>query len=108
VPVPAWLLTRRALAQVTADETVAAGLARTRVYELVQAGQRPLARVGALPAVTFASAAALAEAVRRGLPAHTQAVLYDPEAWPFTPAAEQHDPVAATALAARAVDAAGS
>jgi hypothetical protein len=106
-PVPAWLLTRRALAQVTADEAVTAGLARTSVYELVQPGQLPLARAGALPAVTFSSAAALAEAVGRGLPAGTQAVLYDPEAWPFTPVAEQHDPVAATALAARAARPAG-
>jgi hypothetical protein len=107
VPVPAWLLTRRALAQVTADETVAARLARTRVYELIQAGQSPLARAGALPAVTFASAAALAGAVRRGLPPHTQAVLYDPEAWSFTPVTEQRDPVGAAALAARAARAAG-
>jgi hypothetical protein len=104
---PAWLLTRRALAQVTADEAVVAGLARTRVYELVQPGQPPLARAGALPAVSFSSAAALAEAVRRGLPAHTQAVLYDPEAWAFTPAAEQRDPVGATALAARSAQSAG-
>jgi hypothetical protein len=104
---PAWLLTRRALAQVTADEAVTAGLARTRVYELVQPGQPPLARAGALPAVTFSSAAALAEAVGRDLPADTQAVLYDPEAWPFTPVAEQQDPVGAAALAARAARSAG-
>jgi hypothetical protein len=107
VPVPAWMLTRRALAQVTADDAVTAGLARTRVYELVQPGQPPLARAGALPAVMFSSAAVLAEAVGRGLPAGTQAVLYDPEAWSFTPAAEQHDPVTATALAARAARPAG-
>jgi hypothetical protein len=107
VPVPAWLLTRRALAQVAGDETIAAGLERTRVYELVQLGQPPLARAGAVPAITFSSAAALSEAVRRGLPDRTQAVLYDPEAWSFTPAAEQQDPVSATALAASAARSAG-
>jgi hypothetical protein len=106
-PVPAWLLTRRALAQVTQSEAVTAGLSLARVYELVQPGQPPLARAGALPAVIFSSAAGLAEAVGHGLPSGTQAVLYDPEAWPFTPVAEQHDPVAATALAARAARHAG-
>jgi len=106
--VPAWLLTRRALAQVAASEPVAAGLARHRVYELLQPGERPLGLAGALPAVVFASAAQLARAVHAmALPAGTQAVLYDPEAWPFTPAGEQRDPVAATARAAVAAHAAG-
>jgi hypothetical protein len=106
-PVPAWMLTRRALGQVTTDAAITAGLARSRVYELVQPGQPPLARAGALPAVVFSSAAALAEAVGRGLPAGTEAVLYDPEAWSFTPVGEQRDPVTATALAGRAARSAG-
>ncbi|HXW45565.1 MAG TPA: hypothetical protein VEL03_12305 [Streptosporangiaceae bacterium] len=108
VQVPAWLLARQALAQVAADPLVAAGLARTRVYELVQPGQQPLALAGALPAVIFASAAQLVQTVQNsGLPARTQAVVYDPEAWPFTPAGEQRDPVTAAAGAARAARARG-
>jgi hypothetical protein len=105
---PSWLLARQALAQVTADQAIAAGLAKTRVYELVQPGQQPLALAGSLPAVVFSSAAELVGAVRRGgLPARTQAVLYDPEAWSFTPLAEQSDPVSAAAAAAAAAHAAG-
>jgi hypothetical protein len=105
---PAWLLTRQALAQVVANDVVAAGLSRLRVYELLQPGQQPASLAGALPAVTFASAAALATAVgQQALPAGTQAVVYDPEAWEFTPPEEQHDPVAATATAARAAHAHG-
>jgi hypothetical protein len=105
---PAWMLARQALAQVAADPLVAAGLARTRVYELVQPGQQPLARAGARPAIIFASAAQLVQTLEHGaLPAQTQAVVYDPEAWPFTPVGEQHDPVAAATEAARAVRARG-
>jgi hypothetical protein len=102
-PAPAWLLARQALAQVATNALVAADLARTRVYELVQPGQRPLALAGAVPAVIFASAADLVRAVSRGrLPGRTQAVVYDPEAGPFTPPGEQRDPVAAAAAAAHA------
>jgi hypothetical protein len=105
---PAWILSRQALAQVTANQAVAAALARTSVYELVQPGQQPLALAGARPAVIFASAAELVVAVRRGgLPAGTRAVLYDPEAWSFTPVSEQRDPVVAAATAAAAAHAAG-
>lgn len=106
--VPSWLLSRSALASVAASRTVAAGLARTRVYELLQPGQQPLALADAWPAVIFTSVAGLVGAVRSGaLPARTQAVLYDPEAWPYTPASEQCDPVAATATAAAAAHVAG-
>jgi hypothetical protein len=105
---PSWVLARQALAQVTADRAIAAGLAKTRVYELVQPGQQPLALAGALPAVAFSAASELVSAVRgNGLPARTQAVLYDPEAWSFTPPAEQGDPVSAAAAAAAAAHAAG-
>jgi hypothetical protein len=107
-PAPAWLLARPALASVVANKKVAAGLARSLVYELVQPGQQPLALAGAWPALVFTSAASLIAAVRSGaLPARTQAVLYDPEAWSYTPAGEQRDPVAATARAASAAHAAG-
>ena len=97
-----WLLTRSALAQLLADPTVRAELQAAKVYEILQPGQQALAGFAAEPVVTFASAAALEDAVTGGqIPAGTYGVLYDPEAWSFTPAAEQRDPVlAATAAAA--------
>ena len=107
-PAPSWLLARPALATVVANKKVAAGLARSLLYELVQPGQQPLALAGAWPAVVFTSAASLVAAVQSGtLPARTRAVLYDPEAWSYTPASEQRDPVTATARAAAAAHAAG-
>jgi hypothetical protein len=106
--VPAWLLASAALAQLAANRKVAQRLSQERVYELVQPGRQPLALAGALPAVIFTSAAQLAGAVRAGaLPERTQAVIYDPEAWSFTPAAERRDPVSAAARAARAAHAHG-
>jgi uncharacterized membrane protein len=104
----AWLLTRQALGLVTANTAVRAALARGQVLELLRPGQLPSAAAGARPVVGFASAALLQAAVRDGkLPAGTSAVLYDPEAWSFTPAAEQRDPVAAARLAAAAAHAQG-
>ncbi|MFJ4655882.1 hypothetical protein ACIP5Y_31800 [Nocardia sp. NPDC088792] len=49
---------------------------------------------------TFTSVDALRSAVERGLDPATQAVLYDNEAWPLTPTAEQQDPAAAETRAA--------
>ncbi len=106
--VPAWLLTRSALSQLTVDNDVSDLLRAARVYEILQPGQKPLPGVAADPVVTFASAAALDRAVTGGqLPAGTYGVLYDPEAWSFTPAAEQRDPVAAAARAATVAHAHG-
>ena len=105
---PAWLLTRSALTQLAADPAVRQELQRGRVYELLQLGQRPLAAVPADPVVVFASAAGLIRAVTGGqLPGGTFGVLYDPEAWSFTPVAEQRDPVRAAAQAAAAAHAHG-
>ena len=93
---PAWMLTRAALAQMTASPAVRAGLERARVYEILSPGQTPLAAAGALPVVSFSSVIALTQAVAgHQLPAGTRAVLYDPEAWSFTPAREQRDPARA-------------
>ena len=65
----------------------------SRIYEILQPGQQPLANVTAEPVVIFASASALEAAVSAGrLPTGTSGVLYDPEAWPFTPVAEQQIP----------------
>jgi hypothetical protein len=103
-----WLLTRAALRQVTADPAVRARLNRSRIYEILQPGQEPLADLPAVPVVTFSALAPLAAALRdHELPAGTRAVLYDPEAWPFTPADEQREPAAAAARAAELAHAHG-
>jgi hypothetical protein len=94
---PAWMMTRAALAQVASEPAVLDGLRRSRVLEILRPGQEPLAVAGAQPVGTFASAAELEHVVSGGgLPAGTRALLYDPEAWAFTPRAEQLDPAAAT------------
>jgi len=99
---PAWLLSRSVLARLVADPVAVSELSGKLVYELLRPGQPPLPRVVAEPVVTFASAAALESAISAGkLPPGIFGVLYDPEAWAFTPVAEQQNPVqAATAAAA--------
>jgi hypothetical protein len=99
----AWLVTRPALAQLVTDPSVRQRLDGARVYEILRPGQQLLAGFTARAVVTFSSAAALVDAVRQGqVPSGTYGVLYDPEAWSFTPAAEQRDPVAAATRAAQA------
>jgi hypothetical protein len=96
-----WMLTRAALAELVADPVIRSGLDGAPVYEIVQPGEEPLAGFDAAVTVPFPSLAALSHAITGGrLPAGTRAVLYDPEAWSFTPAAEQRDPVPAAARAA--------
>jgi hypothetical protein len=105
---PAWLVTRSALAQLVASPAVRQRLTDAQVYEILQPGQQLLAGVSARAVVTFASAAALVDAVRSGqVPSNAYGVLYDPENWSFTPASEQRDPVAATRQAAQAAHARG-
>lgn len=105
---PAWLLTRGALSQLVRDPAARARVDGARIYEILRPGQRPLAGVAADPVVTFSSAAGLTGAVRRGdVPAGSYGVLYDPEAWPYTPPDEQRDPVAAAARAAQGAHARG-
>jgi hypothetical protein len=84
-----------------ADQSLHARLRGSQIYEILRPGQRPVAGVTAQPVVTFSSVAALDDAVSRDqLPAGTRGVLYDPEAWSFTPSAEQRNPVQAAARAA--------
>jgi hypothetical protein len=95
------MLTRSALSEMLSEPSVGAKLAQTRIDELLQPGQQPLGGVDATPVVTFSSVAALQAALAaNGLPPGTRAILYDPEAWAYTPAAEQRDPVQAAAEAA--------
>jgi len=103
-----WMLTRAALAQLVADPSTLVQLASAQVYEILQPGQKPLPGFAAQTVVTFSSASALAAAVDDSqIPAGTYGVLYDPEAWDFTPLAEQQDPVQAAAQAAAAAHAHG-
>jgi hypothetical protein len=96
-----WLLTRWALAQVAAAPAVAGRLRGARVCQLLGAGQDPLPGLGAVPVLTAGSVARLQDAITSDqLPNGTHAMLYDPEAWTFTPAAEQREPALATARAA--------
>ncbi len=89
-----WMLTRGALGQVLSDPSVAARLEAARVYEIIKPGEQPLPAAGAEPVVTFSAVSRLRQAVDGGqLPAGTRAVLYDPEVWPYTPVAEQRNPV---------------
>lgn len=96
-----WMLTKSALSQMLSEPSIGARLAQTRIDELLQPGQRALSGVDATPVVTFSSVARLQTALAgNGLPAGTRAILYDPEVWAYTPAAEQRDPVQAAAEAA--------
>jgi hypothetical protein len=95
------MLTRAALGQMLSYPGIQPRLRRTRIYELLQPGQEPLAGVSAAPVVTFSSVSSLRTALAGNtLPAGTEAVLYDPEAWSFTPRSEQRDPAGAAAQAA--------
>jgi hypothetical protein len=96
-----WLLTRSALAQLVADSDVKDKLSGKQVYEILQPGQRSLGAIPVSPVVVFPSVAELQAASTAGrLRQGTSAVLYDPEAWPFTPLSEQQDPVQAATQAA--------
>jgi hypothetical protein len=103
-----WMLTRAALASVLSDPAARSRLDGAPVYEILQAGQSPLGAAGAVPIVAFSSLADLTQAVTGGgLPTGTKAVLYDPEAWPFTPLPEQRDPANAARQALRLAHAHG-
>ncbi len=103
-----WLMTRQAIAEVSTNPAVRQKFSTSPIDELLQTGQQPLAGIPARTVVAFASAAALESAVsEHTLPAHTYAVLYDPEAWAFTPISEQRDPFAAAARAAATAHAHG-
>jgi hypothetical protein len=105
---PVWMLSRDALADLVADPVIHSELDDALIYEILQPGQEPLAGVSAIATATFPSVAGLSRALASGrLPAGVRAVLYDPEAWSFTPAAEQRDPAQAAARAADLVRAHG-
>jgi hypothetical protein len=96
-----WLFTRRALNQVLADADVRTRLSRSRIFEIARFEHPPRAEPDLVPTVKFASYASLKETLTNGgLPSWVRAVLYDNEAWSFTPAAEQRAPGSYMAMAA--------
>ena len=58
-----WLLTRAALAQLSTDPVVRAGLQRSPVDEILQPGQVPLPGLGATIIVAFPAVATLEDAL---------------------------------------------
>jgi hypothetical protein len=105
---PTWMMTKAALTQVLAEPSIANGLERSRVLEILRPGQQPLTGAGAQPVMTVWSVSQLSQAIADGqVPAGTRSVLYDPEAWDLTPTAEQDDPAAAAQQAAQLAHAHG-
>ena len=103
-----WLMTRRAVALVAADPAARRTFAADPIDELLKPGQQLLPGVTARPVASFSSAADLIAAVQQDdLPPATYAVLYDPEAWAFTPQTEQQHPVLAAERAAAVAHAHG-
>ena len=102
-----WLFTRWALAQVAADPEVAGRLGGARVLELLGPGQAPVPGIEATSVATFMAVEELRRAAGSQALGSLQWVLYDPEAWTFTPVAEQRDPAAACLQAAGAARAGG-
>jgi hypothetical protein len=102
------MMTRAALAAMLSDPAPGSRLRQQRVYEVLRPGQRPLGEMPTMPVMTFSAVAELRQALGGGqLPPGARAVLYDPEAWPFTPLAEQRDPVRGAAQAAELARASG-
>jgi hypothetical protein len=95
------MMTRAALSDMLSAPGVRSGLLRTRIYELLAPGEKPLSGVNAVPVMTFSAVASLRTALADNqLPPGTKAVLYDPESWSLTPASEQSNPVQAATQAA--------
>lgn len=88
-----WIFTQRALGQVRADADVRIALRQARIFEIARFRRRPRTEPGLVPTVKFASYASMkATLTGGGLPPWVKAVLYDNEAWSFTPATEQQAP----------------
>lgn len=103
-----WMLTRAALASVLSDPAARSRLAGAPVYQILRSGQPPLGVIPAVPVVTFTSVRELTQELSGGgLPTGTRAVLFDPEAWSFTPETEQRDPAKAARQALRLAHAHG-
>lgn len=102
-----WIFTHAALQAVITDPGVRRRLAGGQLYEILGPRQQPTPDLPVIPTLRFASEAAMASAVRAGLPPAVGAVLYDAESWSYTPPAEQADPARYYAAAAELAHAHG-
>jgi hypothetical protein len=88
-----WVVTRTALADIARDPLALAVLEQGHIYEIVGISGKPLRGVTAIVTADFKSftgPTGMAQEVTDGnVPAGTKALLYDPEYWAQTPAAEQ-------------------
>jgi hypothetical protein len=82
------MMTRAARSAMLAQPHLRPRLLQARIYEILHPGQQPLPGVAAMPVVTFSAVADLRAALAgQRLPPSTGGILYDVEAWSFTPAA---------------------
>jgi hypothetical protein len=101
-----WILNGPALAVFAHDPIAQRFFAGTKpfVVQRKDAEEDLPAAWGALPVRTYTSYAALKRALEAGaIGPSVRAIMYDNEAWRFTPPAEQRDPATYTRLAARLV-----
>lgn len=98
-PGETWIATSRALRAVVGDSEALTRLeAAAVVYEGLEPQGRRAGGIRTVGVQISGDAGALAAAIPAGgLIAGSEAVLYDPEAWEFTPISERADPVAAMA-----------
>jgi hypothetical protein len=86
-------MTSQALRDMSAVGDPTAALRNSTLLEIVGETQSTLHTVPATPVVSFRSVSSLlAWLSTTNAPGQIRAVLYDPESWQFTPAAEQQDP----------------
>jgi len=103
-----WVFTTAALRSVLGDPAAAARLRTGNVFELVTSRLWRAPGITTVPTQAFTSSESLVQAVDGGrLLTGVRAVLFDPEAWPFTPTSDQSDPAAAAARAEVAAHAHG-
>lgn len=96
-----WLFSERALREVGVDVAVRTQLERARIFEITGNYRQAQDELGGVPTVKFASYASMEKTIANGgLPRWVKAVLYDAEAWSFTPTAEQRAPGTYMAMAA--------
>ncbi len=99
-----WLFAKRALNQVLVDADVRTRLGQLRIFEIVPVEQPPQVGPELVPTAKFSSYASLKQTLADGsLPSWVRAVLYDNEAWSFTPEVEQRAPGRYMAMAAELV-----
>ncbi len=92
-----WIMTKAVLAEMTANPTARATLARDTMYALAYNPSDATAAEHGLriiPAKSYKSEAQFASDVAaHKIPAYVRAILYDNEPWHLTPSAEKQDPV---------------